>query len=167
MMNKILLSSIELAFSHRKLPESVVRPNAPDTDIYQDALTFLGKEWNKVTCKDFEDYKDAVSGFSPSAFCYYLAAICTASVREDRPDLLVNSALVSMLDRSNKPSWWDTFFIERWCLLTKNECEAVRDWILWLSEADPLGFSDDELSRAFDTLSTLSSRAPESPEQHY
>lgn len=158
MDNTTLLAAIRSAFSHRRKPESAVRDGAPNTDEYQDAATFNGKDWELVSCGDLENYPAAVSGFSAEAFCYYLPGILSAGLREGRADLLVNSALVYMLDRGNGPSSWDDFFIEHWGSLNKAECDATQRWLLWLSESEPPEFNDDELARAFDTLNVLSNK---------
>jgi hypothetical protein len=151
-----ILHKIRSAFSGRPLPSRVIPANASPTDIYQDAEHFLGQRWDEVSSEQLDRYPAAVYGFAAQAFCYYLAGIMSASIRERRPDLLVNSALVYMIDRSNIRSSWDDFFVERWCALSSEECGAVQCWILWLAEASPAEFTDSELSRAFDTLDLLS-----------
>lgn len=153
-----LLTAIRSAFLHRRKPESAIRADAPNTDEYQDATAFNGRDWELISCGDLENYPAAVSGFSAEAFCYYLPGILSAGLREGRADLLVNSALIYMLDRGNGPSSWDDFFVERWGSLTKAECDAVQRWLLWLSESEPPEFNDDELARAFDTLNVISNR---------
>lgn len=152
-MQSLLL--IENAFSGRIKPAAVIRADAPDTDEYQDASKFLGIEWNLITCSDLERWPAAISGFTPEAFIYYLPAILSASIREDRPNLIANDAVINMLDRSNSASTWDIFFIERWCRLTKDECDATQHWIMWLSEFHPNAFNDSELSRSMDTLELI------------
>jgi len=158
MNTESLLAFIRSAYSRRHKPECAVRIGAPNTDEYQDAAVFSGKDWELVSCDDLENYPAAVSGFSPEAFCYYLLGILSVGLREGRVDLLVNSALVYMLDRGNGPSSWDDFFVERWGSLSKQECEAVQRWLLWLSESEPPEFNDDEIARALDTLNVLSNR---------
>lgn len=103
-----------------------------------------------------EKYFDAVIGFSPSAFCYFLPGILSAGIKEDRPNLLVNDTLVSMLDRGNSSASWDNFFAARWPMLSPQECEVVQRWILWLEQAVPPVIDEIALTRAFDTLDLLS-----------
>jgi len=133
-----------------------VKPDHPATGEYADALMFQGKNWKSVTCKDLETHIDAIYGFSPAAFCYFLPAIYSSGIRESRPDLLVNSALVQMLDRSNIPSSWNQFFIDRWATLNIKECAATHQWLMWLADLEP--DMDAELSRAFDTVDLISKR---------
>lgn len=158
-----ILLKIQSAFSERTLPSLVIPTDVPPTDIYQDADNFLGKKWDSISCEELEKNPAATSGFTPQAFCYYLPGIMSASIRERRPDLIANAALVYMLDRSNTPSSWDNFFIERWGALNCAECRAVQLWILWLADANPAEFTDSELSRSFDTLEILSHRGTATP----
>ncbi len=159
----VLLKKFERAFSWRAVPMHAVEAQHQDTDIYEDAAKFNGRKWQSLTCDEIEDSPAATSGFSPEAFCYYLPGICSAGIRESRPDLLANTSLIYMLDRSNTPSSWDSFFLERWPSLTRDEFLAVQAWILWLSESVPQEFSDSEVSRAFDTIGVLLSAGGATP----
>jgi hypothetical protein len=67
------------------------------------------------------------------------------------------------LDRSNTPSSWDDFFLERWPTLTPEECEATQRWLLWLADFDPPPIADASLSRAFDTVNLLASQKGATP----
>lgn len=78
----------------------------------------------------------------------------SSQVREQRADLLITSALLNMLDRSPNMDTWDDFFVERWPLLTTEECRAVQQWILWLANQS-IGFDDDTLMRSYETLEIL------------
>jgi hypothetical protein len=156
-----ILKDIEHAFAGRAQPLAVVKPNHPATDEYTDALTFQGKTWRSVTCKDLENHGDAVFGFSPAAFCYFLPAVYSIGIRESRSDLLVNGALVQMLDRANIPSSWDEFFIDRWATLSIKECSATHQWLMWLADREP--DMDAALSRAFDTIDLISKRHVATP----
>jgi hypothetical protein len=158
-----LLSFIEAAFSDRSAPSHVVNDNAPETDIYDDARTFAGKAWQEVTCDDWSSHPDAVHGFSPEAFCYFLPGIYCAGIRENRPNLLVNDSLVMTLDRANSAGSWDEFFVARWTLLRDVECEATQRWLLWISDFDPSPIADSCLSRAFDTIALLRNRIHATP----
>jgi hypothetical protein len=91
------------------------------------------------------------------------ARIYVAGMREWRPDLLVNDALIIGLDRGNAPASWGDFFRERWPRLTPQECEATQRWILWLSEFDPPPIEDASLSRAYDTMDLLAHQTGATP----
>ena len=151
-----LVEQISAAFAHRPKPTGVVEAGQPATEIYDDARYFAEKYWQDVTCQELGQYRDAVFGFSPEAFCYFLPGIYCAGIRENQPTLIVNGSLIGMLDRANQPPAWDEFFLERWCRLSREECEAKQLWISWLSEVAPQPFSDDSLSRAFDTVTLIS-----------
>ena len=108
-----ILDDIHEAFSHRSLPAQVTPRAAPDTDEYTDAQFFHGRGWETVTCSEWQSHPAAMFGFNPEAFCYFLPSVFTVGIRENQPDLLVNSSLVMTLDRSNTPSSWDNFFAKR------------------------------------------------------
>jgi hypothetical protein len=153
-----LISKIERAFAERKPPVQVVNDGHPPTEIYADAMAFHGKTWLDLTVQDLEKHSDAVYGFTPQAFCYYLPGIFLTGLRENRPDLLVNHALIVTLDRGNAPLSWDDFFSVRWPTLNVNECAASQEWILWLADANPPVASDTSLSRAYDTLAIIGNK---------
>jgi hypothetical protein len=157
------LNFIENAFAARARPEQVRDMTKPADEIYADADAFAGVDWRDVTCAMLDKHFDAVHGFSPMAFCYYLPGIFSAGIREGRPDLLVNDALIITLDRGNAPASWDDFFRERWPRLTPQECEATQRWILWLAEFDPPPIADASLSRAYDTMDLLAHQAGATP----
>lgn len=159
----IEIEEIRDAFSHRERPSVITIPGHSLTTEYEDADAFQGKAWIDVRCSDLDKHMDAVHGFSPQAFCYFLPGIYCAGIGEQRPDLLVNQALIGMLDRGNSPTSWDDFFSSRWPLLSRKECKASQSWVLWLADAAPSCFSDASLSRAFDTLELLSNSASAVP----
>jgi hypothetical protein len=157
------LNFIEQAFAARARPEQVRDMTRPADEMYGDADAFAGMDWRDVTCALLDKHFDAVHGFSPAAFCYYLPGIYSAGIREGRPDLLVNHSLITQLDRGNAPASWDDFFRERWPRLTPQECEATQRWILWLEEFDPPPIADASLSRAYDTVDLLAHQAGATP----
>jgi hypothetical protein len=158
-----ILSEIESAFAHRSVPTMAVMPDAPNTTEYVDAMIFAGKKWREVTCQDLDAHSDAIFGFTPEAFCYFLPGIYTTGISQNRRDMLVNTSLIQMLDRSNVRSSWDKFFISRWPLLTRSECEVSQQWVLWLTSEPPPGLFENSLSRAFDTLQLLKQQAAAVP----
>lgn len=157
------LTFIEKAFAARARPEQVRDMTRPLDEIYGDADAFAGMDWREVTCAMLEKHFEAISGFSPAAFCYFLPGIYSAEIREGRPGLLVNDGLINTLDRGNAPASWDDFFRERWPKLTPMECEATQRWILWLTEFDPPPIADASLSRAYDTMDLLAHQAGATP----
>jgi hypothetical protein len=154
---------IEAAFAARTRPEQVRDISRPPDEVYGDADAFAGMDWRDVTCALFDKHFDAIYGFLPDAFCYFLPGIYSAGIRESRPDLLVNQGLIMMLDRGNAPASWDDFFRERWPQLTSKECEATQRWILWLAEFDPPPIEDASLSRSYDTMDLLAHQTGATP----
>jgi len=124
----------------------------------RDVMSFWGEPWSRVTGAQLEEHFEAIYWFTPEAFCYYLPGIFSAGIRENKPWLMVNLSLVTMLDRSPDPDSWDDFFSARWPLLTPQECEATQAWILWLMSFEDGSFSESSLGRAFDTLELLRQR---------
>jgi hypothetical protein len=157
------LNFIETAFAARTRPEFVRDMTRPPDDLYGDADAFVRMDWRDITCALLDQHHDAIYGFSPAAFCYFLPGIYSAGMRESRPDLLVNQGLIMTLDRGNAPGSWDDFFRERWPQLTPQECEATQRWILWLEEFDPPPIEDVSLSRAYDTMDLLAHQAGAAP----
>lgn len=158
-----LLELIEEAFSSRERPKDVTRKGAPRTEEYLDAMSFYGKDWHEISCKDLEDHQDAIFGFSGDAFLYYLPGIYAAGVRENRYNLLIYDSLVYMLDRGNIPNSWDIFFLNRWAKLTKRECEVSQEWLLWLTNFDDISLHPGQISRAYDTLTIISNKNEATP----
>ncbi len=152
-----ILNDLEKAFCERQKPRQLVPSDHSPTDIYEDALHFQNVLWSSLTGDVLERFSDAFSGFNPLAFCYFLPGALCASIRENQPGLIVIHALIGMLDRSPDISLWDTFFLERWTLLSKTECQAVQEWVLWLANLENTPFTQDALTRAYETLGLLSS----------
>jgi hypothetical protein len=154
-----LETAVREAFSSRARPRNVVPCDHPNTTEYTDALHFQGRDWRDTNCDLWSKFSDAIYGFCPEAFCYFLPGIIYAQVREDEPELLLNSSLIGMLDRSENVEYWDAFFIERWPRLNRNECLALQEWVLWISSKGTGMFSEASLTRAFSTLNILASKA--------
>lgn len=158
-----ILKKIDLAFTSRIKPEKVVLHESPITDEYKDASFFQEKSSDDIDCDFLEKHCDAIFGMSPEAFLYFLPGIYKAIFREQRPEIRVCASLINMLDRSNIPSSWDTFFINRWAALTPEECDASQEWILWLTNFEDLFVYGNELTRAYDTLSVISAQQSATP----
>ncbi|MEZ5496154.1 MAG: hypothetical protein R3F25_04910 [Gammaproteobacteria bacterium] len=69
-----------------------------------------GKTWIEIDCEFLQVSYDIIFHLSPDAFHYYLPGICCAGLREDNKDLLVFHSIITMLDRSPVPEYWDDFF---------------------------------------------------------
>jgi hypothetical protein len=147
-----VLNKFQLAFRDRTRPGILTMSDQLDAAEYADVMALSGKHWSEIDCTFLEKHFEVINWLSPKAFCYYLPGICCAGVKQNRPDLPIYSSIIGMLDRSPDPQNWDTFFVERWPLLNKVECEAMQEWVLWLSSEGGQYFYDNTVSRAFDTL---------------
>lgn len=150
-----LANQILESFAGRPKPSSATLALVPNTCEYEDAKFFEGKDWRDVDIESLKEHSDAVYGFAPEAFCYYLPGVMVASIKASNARLSVIDALIGSLDRSPNPDYWDEFFVARWPLLNEREVRAVQQWVLWLLEADPVYFESDALGRAMDTLDLL------------
>ena len=150
-----LIDTIESAFKNRKAPTILTNSKQLDDAEFQELMAFSHKEWDEINCSLLEENFEVINWFSPQAFCFFLPAICLAAIKEKMPDLLISDSIIQMLDRSPTPSYWDTFFVERWALLTPEECEAIQEWLLWLSSCEEVIYDELTISRAFDTLDFL------------
>lgn len=153
-----LLAQIEEAFRERQLPAEVARVESCASEIGSDATYFANHNWRNISGEELERRPDCVFGFSAEAFCYFLPGIFCAAVREDKPELIVNTFLITMLDRANIPSSWDDFFLNRWGRLSINECLAAQAWVMWLADRDSPVIAPSSLERSFDTLELLTIR---------
>ena len=151
------LSIIQQAFSQRERPKVILLPEYVSVDVCEDINSFIGQAWENITGNQMEKHFEVIFWFTPEAFCYYLPGFMSAGIRENNPELIINHSLVNMLDRGPEKELWDDFFVKRWSMLRLKECEAVQEWLLWLSSCGRTSFSDNSLSRAFDTLSLLKS----------
>lgn len=151
-----LLEHIQNAFAHRQAPNVLSDSRELTEDEQEEVVFFSGRNWSAISIADWEKFHEALYWFSPGAFCFYLPGIYCSTVESERPSLLVNFTLIQMLDRSPNPDWWDEFFVARWGRLTKEECAVSQEWILWLTSCPDNPFSDESLSRAFQTLELLS-----------
>lgn len=147
-----LTQHIIQAFSWRPLPNKVVADDAIDSELTRDALAFQGKTFTEVTAAEWQKHFDAIYGFSPDAFCYYLPSIMIATLHAPSMGLISTDSVIGMLDRSNMPNSWDIFFTERWLHLTQDEYSVVAAWLLWLTEHESW---QAPINRAFDTINLL------------
>lgn len=152
-----ILQVIEKAFSSRQYPEVLCFPDKLSEDEYKEVKNFNSLRWQEIDKTLLQKNYSVIFLFSPEAFCYYLPAIMSISIKEKNGyDLIIVDSLISQLDRSPIPDYWDNFLIDRWSLLKKEEFKAVQSWLIWLSEDDEMSANDlHSLDRAFDTVELL------------
>lgn len=161
--NELTERLVFTAFAGRPAPATVVPKQSLGSCGHEDAAGFVGVARESLACDFIERYPDAITGFSPDAFLYYLPGIICAGLREGRRDLLAYDHIIRQIDRFNPPDSWDEYFIARYGALTPAECRALQQWVLWLSDTDGQYFSPSELERAFDTLGLISTIATAVP----
>ncbi|MBN3726532.1 hypothetical protein [Burkholderia sp. Ac-20379] len=150
-----LVELIKTAFENRTKPISVIAPDTPNTHDVYEALHFQGMSWDAPSAQEWHDFSDALSRFSTEAFCYYLAGILCLTIKEGEIDLEVVNHIIESLDRSPTPEYWDGYFLSRWPALSRMECDAVAEWIIWLSQEPDNPFSDDSLMRAYESMALV------------
>lgn len=152
------MEAIRSAFGWRSRPAIMSEFLELSPSETQSLESIFRLEWDAVSADSWELHYDTVSWFFPEAFCYYLPGICKTSIDENSPNLIAVTNVISMLDRSPNPDWWDDFFLARWSLLTVQECAAIQGWVYWLSSCSEKAISDDSLMRALETLELLKLR---------
>jgi hypothetical protein len=137
-----------------------------DSDV-EDGFWFAGRDWRSLT---LEDWRHRYCGFvflSPEAFAYYLPSILVLTLQNPKhyPDLALQIFL-SPLDRSPGVENLDSNLTNRFSSITREEYEAIKEWLLWASECIPhefygaaVGGAGDGFGRAFDTIDLLQKTA--------
>lgn len=152
--NITLIKYVKEAFSWRKYKICFTDSNQLSADEMESVLFISKLHWEDTSSDMWERCFDVISWLSPLAFCYYLPGIMISAIKDNEPDLIVVISIISMLDRSPNPDYWDEFFIKRWTLLTPDECSVVQRWIFWLSSFTT-SMNSDSLIRALETLDLL------------
>jgi hypothetical protein len=162
-----LQEKIEEAFAHRKMPEYTVDPDyvkqhPGDSDV-EDALSFQEKDWREITCSHWNKHWCAFNFLSREALAYYLPSLLLLPLLQplDHMDMAIDS-LVYELDRTPPTSPEDFPTECRLAGLTHSEYEALKEWLLFMSENYPnlaigaaKGGPGDLFGRAFDTIAVL------------
>lgn len=155
----MILETIDAAFKERGLPKELYTSRGLSDCELKELENFSIYDWRDMNGEQLENNYEALYWLSPQAFCFYLPGIMSASVRENEPNLICVHSIINMLDRSPDESTWDDFFISRWTILNTKECDAVIEWIVWLTSFEDSPFSESALSRSFDTMVLLRSRS--------
>lgn len=154
-----LCFDIEKAFSSRLKPDLATNSIQLTEHELKSLSSIVSCNWESVTEHEWEQNFDALSWLSPESFCYYLPSILTLALKNNEPNLIVVVNLVSMLDRSPTPEWWDNFFLERWLLLTKDELLVIEKWLYWMIDCLNRAASDDSIERGLATVNFLINRS--------
>jgi hypothetical protein len=147
---------ITSAFRHRQRPTTVTNVAVSST-LRDDACHFEGMSWTQVTARDWAEYSDAFTGFSPEAFVYFLPSLLILSLEASNLPLVAADFLVSSLDTSGDPDIWPGWFAERFEMLTSAEIRTLKDWsVAYLANA--VKGEGSEFARVQDTLTMLELR---------
>ena len=122
-------------------------------------LIRAARRWDSkvsVTWDEWEAHRDAFFSFTPEAFAYYLPSILCLSIQFPGQWFAPVDSLLKILDRSPVVEYWDAFVVTRLVGLKTTEYEALKEWLLWLSDQPMLG-SEEDLGRALDTIDLLQS----------
>jgi hypothetical protein len=162
-----LKKEIEQAFRNRPLPGCVytLKPvdlsHGIDSDV-EDTLWFAGRDWRTLTPEDWEKHNCATTFFEPEAFAYYLPSLMILTMERPSDGMLAADSVIYNLDRSPGRDNWDPPLLRRYLLLSVEELEVLKEWLIELSNYVPyrgIGLASDgpgdQLGRAFDTVAAL------------
>ena len=153
---KMEISLITAAFGWRPEPSSYVESSQLARYESDQILSLVGREWTFLTGDYLEANFEALYLLTPEAFCYFLPGIIAAGIEENEPNLIVNHALVGMLDTpASTPCELDQFAAPRLTRLTKSELDVVECWLWWLSEHQVSNIYTDKIMRAVETVEML------------
>jgi hypothetical protein len=138
------------AFINRQRPSVVVCAGHPNTHEYEEAKRFYGLNWQTLEEEFLSKNSDALFALSAEAFRYFLPAFMLAGLNNDKQPLLIIDTLLGMLERGPNPELWDQFFMDRWSAFSTEEYQAIREWLLVLSERKL--YDAEAVDRAFDTI---------------
>lgn len=143
------------AFGWREKPEPVTSPvhSQPSPETLE-ADWFAGRDWRDVTRDEWDAHADAVYSFTPVAFQYYFPSLVLRSLENLDAWFAPADAIVTVLDRSPNPDYWDEFLTSRFAELTLGEYEVILEWLVALAGHNCVSTSVG-LGRAFDTVELL------------
>jgi hypothetical protein len=155
---------VERVFAHRTIPAEVVDMAELlqlDDDV-EDAIWFTGRDWRDITWADWKEHYCSFYFFAPGAFAYYLPSILLLSAQNPNEDLLVADSLISQLDRTPNPEWWEETFVNRFFELNIEELALLKEWLVELCKHTTymgVGISGsgpgDRFGRAYDTVNFI------------
>lgn len=153
------LAQIRSAFADRRPPSIMTESKQLSDTEYEEVMSYERMDWRDITFEHVARYADALFWFAPQAFSVYLPGILAAGLREGRSDTNAYDTIITALDRSPEPDYWNDFFLPRWTKLTPAEVEAVALWALWLEEMKPDAYLPNTYARVQKTLDLLKDQA--------
>lgn len=147
----ITIEMINSAFVGRSRP-SILEGSKSLLDFERkDLYDYCVASYEELTSDLIEEKYEALSWMSPESFVFYLPWILRFSIEHDDARSMSIGSILSMLDRGTNTDNWESFFFDRWALLSLQELKAVEHWLLWVSEK----IEDDAVNRAFDVIQVL------------
>lgn len=135
-LSNVEFNSLITDFKRFKYPGSGLH------DFEYDGLYFKNKNWQQLVCYDFEEFPNAIYGFTPESYCYYLSGVMNASLSEHKfvsnniaPWVFIES-IIYHLEKMLFAWESDKSYLKKFILLTTSECEAVQEWLMWLAKAE-------------------------------
>ena len=132
---------IEKAFADREMPAEVTNLDC-STPIYvglEDALWFSGRNWREITWNDWKGRSEALCYFNRDAITYWLPSVLLLSLQRPGERLISASTFIKILgslDWSPSPDHWTDYFRARFVGLRTEECEAIKEWLLFMSNLE-------------------------------
>jgi hypothetical protein len=146
-------TQITSAFAQRQRPKTVTTITV-NSELRDDALHFDGMDWSQVVAEDWRHWSDAISGFTPDAFLYFLPSLLIVSLDKSNLPLVAADVLISLLATSADPEIWHEHFSKRFQKLSLLELKALKDWTYIYLEGEPTTEGSD-FARVQETIVLL------------
>lgn len=133
-MNKQELNKlIRNAFRNTPYPKSKLTNTYDDEGV---ADFFSGKSWTGHSVSDLRFYAVAISFFEPEAFRYFLPAFMLAELEDpEEADIIGESIVFSFGEPAD---YWVEMYEARISLFTRNEKEAILEFLKFMGQDDCL-----------------------------
>lgn len=170
-----LAETIERAFAGREMPAKVTNSDCsdqPDSDV-ADILWFSGRNWREITWNDWNKHDVALCFFTQDALAYWLPSVLLLSLQ--RPGEYLSSAgyLIKTFGARSwapSPDHWTDYFRARFVGLRREEYEAIKGWLLFMSGLETYRRQinrrpgpGDIFERAIDTVTLAQQETERSP----
>jgi hypothetical protein len=146
---------VRAAFSQRTRPDKATESSDLTKDEHAALYEIFQRDWRETTAAEWERLFDVVSWLSPEAYCYYLPGIMLATIERNQPNLIASASVLFAIDRTPSIELWDDFFVARWTLFNREELEAIKAWIYWLSTFDDFMLDDTSQARILVNIDLL------------
>lgn len=150
-LNEIdLIEEIKISFQGRSKPSEEDICSQIDDYEQSEIEKFFKLNESDYTGEQLEEYYDILFLLSKDALCYYLPFILITGLKEKEPDLLINGAIITMLETSYSESQYS----EEWGVFSPDEIKAIKNWVMWLL-MNSSSIDEYAISKAFENLSLI------------